>query len=346
MAQIRPAESDRFVAEPDRAYAAFLVYGPDSGLVAERAGRIAAALAGSDDPFAVTRLESDAVADDPAKLGDAVYSLGLFGGGGGRVVRLRVEGQRSILPALEPVLKSPPGDAWVVIEAGDLRKTAPLRKLCETSRAAATIACYADDERSLDALITEEARREGYTITPDARIALKRLLGADRLTTRGELEKLALYVKEKKSVDIDDIHAAVGEGNAFELDEIVDAVALGDGPALARAWRALLASGQPGFPAASAALRHFQFLHRARAAVERGGAVREIVASAQPPVFFKRRDKVERQLRDWPLARIERAMARLDRAIMESRLHGAIADVVIGETLAIIAAGSPVLRRR
>ena len=42
------------------------------------------------------------------------------------------------------------GDGRIVIEAGDLRKSSPLRAACEKSKYAAAVACYADTERDLD----------------------------------------------------------------------------------------------------------------------------------------------------------------------------------------------------
>src|SRR5690606_30587600 len=131
MVALKARDADRFIAKPDGAYRIVVFYGPDPGGVSEGADRLARALAGKD-PHAVVRIECDELATDPGRLSDEVYGQSLFSAR--RVVRVKATGSRSIVPALEPLLERPPEDAWVIVEAGDLRKTAPLRKLAEMAR--------------------------------------------------------------------------------------------------------------------------------------------------------------------------------------------------------------------
>jgi DNA polymerase-3 subunit delta len=137
----------------------------------------------------------------------------------------------------------------------------------------------------------------------------------------------------------------VGDAATFAVDETVDALALGDAASFDRGFRRLLASGTPGFVVGSAAQRHFAFLHRARAALDRGASARDIVERARPPVFFQRKQKVERQIERWPLARIERVLGHLEQAMVDSRLRGSITDEVVGEALTMVASVAAGLRR-
>ncbi len=341
MVQIKPADADRFLARPDAAIRVVLIYGNDEGLVAERARRFAAAVIGEGgDPFAQVRLDSGAIADDPGRLADEANAVPLFGGK--RVITIALSGNRSIQAAVEAVLAAPPVDSWVVIAAGDQRKGSALRKLCETSAGAAAIACYADSDRDLDRIIDEETRRAGLTIAPDARTALKGLIGADRMASRSEVAKLCLYAADAGTIGLDDVRAIIGDAAASAVDEAVDAAALGDAAGLDRVYRRLRAAGVPGAVIAGAALRHFNFLQKARAACDAGASAEAVVAGARPPIFFQRRNAVIRQLTLWSAAAIDSALTRLDAALFDSRLHGAIADEVVAQALqsiAYIAAG-------
>ena len=336
MTAIKPASADGFLASADPSVRVVLVYGPDEGLVAERAARFVKAVTGaSDDPFSHVRLVMSVIADDPARLADEAHAVPLFGGR--RVISVRFSGNRSILPAIEPILAAPPVDSWVLVTAGDLKKTAPLRKLCETHSAAAAVPCYADTGRDLDRIIDEETRLAGLAITADARTALRALIGSDRLASRSEVVKLCLYASGSGTIDVGDVSAIIGDAAAFAVDEAVDAAALGDGDGFDRSWRRLLASGTPGFVIGGAAQRHFTALHAARAAFDDGASQDEAIGTIRPPVFFQRRARVERQLSLWSRLRIERALAMLDQAMVDSRLRGAISDEVVGEALTLIA---------
>jgi DNA polymerase-3 subunit delta len=341
--EVKPANADRFLAAPAPAIRVILLYGPDDGLVAERGAAFVKAVTGaSDDPFSHVRFEAADIADDPARLADEAHAVPLFGGR--RAITVRASGNRSILPALEPILSTPPVDSWVVILAGELKKSSPLRKLCEASATAAAIACYADSAKDLDRIIDEETKRAGLTISGDARTALRNLLGSDRLASRSEVSKLCLYAAGKGSIDVDDVAAIIGDAAAFAVDEAIDALALGDADDFDRSFRRLLASGTPGFLIMGAAQRHFTALHQARAVYDSNG-LGAAIGAMRPPVFYQRRDRVERQIALWPLARIERTLAHLDQAMLDSRLRSAITDEVIGEALTLVVATAVSLRR-
>jgi DNA polymerase-3 subunit delta len=337
--QVKPADADRFLDRPDPAIRLVLVYGPDDGLVAERVARFVKAVTGKgEDPFSHVRLETDQIADDPARLSDEAHSISMFGGS--RAISVRLAGNRSIIGSLEAILEKPPVDSWIVISAGDLKKTAPVRKLCESDKRAAAVPCYVDNARDLDRVIDEETRSAGLTISNDARQLLRSLIGSDRLASRGDIEKLCLYAAEAGTITGDDVRAVVGDAASFDIDETVLAVFDGDTALFDRGYRRLVAGGTPGFVLAGAAQRHAIFLHRARTAFEAGDSAREIVERARPPIFFQRRAATERQIERWPLARVERALALLEQAVIDSRLRSAISDEAVAQALTLIAASA------
>jgi DNA polymerase-3 subunit delta len=344
LVQIRPADADRFVDKPDPARRLVLLYGPDDGLVSERAARLAASALGDSDPLAHVRLDGAQVADDPGLLADEVKAIPMFGGL--RVVSVRASGGRSVDAALKAILDDPPADALVIVTAGDLRKSAPLRRLCETHPAAAAIACYVDGDRDLDRMIDEETATAGLTITDEARAALRALIGADRLVSRSEVVKLCLYAADAGAIDAEDVRAVIGDASALALDDTIDAALVGDTAAFDRGYRRLVASGTPGSVVAGAALRHFNYLETARAAYDGGAEPDSLVASARPPVFYQRRRSVARQISLWSAANIERALARLDRAMIDSRLNRGIENEVVGQALCIVAASAAANARR
>ncbi len=104
------------------------------------------------DPFQLIRLDGDDIAADPGRLADEAGTMGLFGGR--RALWIRST-SRNIAPAVDAVLKSDLQDTTIVIEAGDLAKSSPLRNLCEKSQRALALPCYADSGRDLGAVVDE-----------------------------------------------------------------------------------------------------------------------------------------------------------------------------------------------
>src|SRR5205085_5329441 len=131
--------------------------------------------------------------------------------GGRRAVWVKA-GSRSIVSAVEMLIAAPPSkDCMVVIEGGDLARNAPLRVICEKSKDAVAIACYADEARDIARVIDDEMRQAGLTVTADARALLTSLLGGDRLASRNEVRKLAVYAHGRETLDVDDVLAVVAD---------------------------------------------------------------------------------------------------------------------------------------
>jgi DNA polymerase-3 subunit delta len=335
MVAIKPAEVDRFIAKPDPARPILLVYGADAGLVRERSeALIRSAVDDPDDPFQLVRLEGDELAGAPARLIEEASTIPLFGGR--RAIWIRA-GSRNFAPAVEALLGSPAPECRTVIEAGELRRSAPLRAICERARNAVVLACYPDSERDLVRLIDEEMRQAGLTVSADARNALVALLGGDRIASRHELRKLALYARGKSSVELADVTAVVADASILALDDLLDAAFAGRTGELEVQLGKIRTAGIAPGSILSAAVRQVAQLHKARLAIEEGASVSEAGAKLVPPVHFSRKPLVEAALRMWTATRLGRVMAQLAEAAYEARRQSAIAELIAQRAVLAIA---------
>jgi DNA polymerase-3 subunit delta len=342
MTAIKASEVDRFVAKPDPAMPIVLVYGPDAGLVRERVDALVrASVDDPNDPFAFVRIESEELAGNPGRLADEANTVPLFGGR--RAVLLKVNSRHNIVPSLEAVLDSAARDCRVIVEAGELRKTAPLRTLFEKAKTAAAVACYPDGERDLARVIDEELREAGLTLAPEARIALAALLGGDRLASRNEIRKLALYCKGQKMIELTDVMAIVADASALALDGVIDAAFAGETRDVETEFGKARGSGSSPAAIVSAAIRQVANLHKMRLAVENGDSIEFAMKRGAPPVHFSREKAVGAALRTWTPARLLRAMQQLAEASLEARRNAALAETIAQRTLLSLAVSA---RRR
>jgi DNA polymerase-3 subunit delta len=307
---------DRFLAAPDPAIVAVAIYGPDEGLVRERAEHLVALVAiDPKDPFRVAELPASAVESDPARLADEADQLPMTGGR--RVLRLREAGDeiaKALLGWLDGVADNP-GGGFVVIEAGELGPRSALRKLAETHPRAASIPCYRDEIATLQTLAREKLKAEGLTIAPEAMQWLATHLGSDRAITQAELEKLALYMlggpaNDAKRVELADVLAVVGDSAELALDDLVYAVGDGELPALERAIQRTFAEGAAPIMVLRALGRHFLKLQLAKG-MARDGGVESAIARIRPPIFFKYVPRFKTQVARWTEPMLAGALSRI-----------------------------------
>ncbi|MGI9401563.1 MAG: DNA polymerase III subunit delta [Rhizobiaceae bacterium] len=337
MTAIKPAQADRFVEKPDPKFCIFLIFGPDTGLVSERAN-ILAKNAGVDlsDPFSFIRMDADTVAADASRLADEAHTISMFGGK--RLIRVSGTTRRNLSLAVKPVLDTPPEDCWIIIEAGDLKRDAALRKAVEKSPAGAAIACYADGPREIARLIDSELKDAGFGIDPDARQLLAEHLGGDRQASRNELQKLILYCHGQDRISSDDVLAITGDVSSIETAEVVDAAVTGNVEAMHAGLSDLLTTGTPADMVMLNTLRHLQNLRELRHQTEtKRLSYSAVVSSMRPPLHFSRRDKVEKALAIWDARSLSRALTRLDQASFECRAKPDLAHALAGTALLAIA---------
>ena len=338
MVALRGKEIDAFLARPDPGRPIILLYGPDAGLVRERADALlASAVDDPNDPFSLVRLDGDELSAEPSRLVDEALTIPLFGGR--RAIRVRA-GSRSFASGVDTLAETPLKDCRVVIEAGELRPESPLRKACERARSAVAIACYPDGERDLARLIDDELRVSNLRIAPDARAVLLTLLGGDRQASRNELRKLTLYAHDKGEVTLDNVMAVVADASELKIDPIIDGAFAGN-PAVVETEfsKAMVAGTYPGL-IISAAQRHAAWLHKSALAVADGTPISALLDSGFPRLHFSRKANVETALRNFSVARLALIIDQLATTALEMRKQAQLSSVIAQRALLAIAVNS------
>lgn len=315
MAAVKNHEADRFLARLPPDIFLYLFFGTDPGLIAERVRNlVAGAVDDPKDPFQLVRILGDELAADPLRLADEANTIPLFGAR--RAIWIEAQG-KAFVNAVSPVLDAPPRDCLIIIEAGALKKDAPLRLLCERCQQAAAIQCYPDTPKDIARLIDAEVINASQTMAPEAKNYLVTQLGQDRLSTRLELEKLMLYTHGAREIQLGDVAAVVSDTSSLLADKAVHAAFDGDLAALDMVLRHVLVSSYDYHPLLASALRHALDLHRARR--ETGDETNGRGAPHFAGGAFGQREIFDRHLRNWTRASLARVTSLLAETVAKAR---------------------------
>lgn len=337
--KLQAREAEAFVRRPRPDIRAVLLFGTDAGLIRERAKTIARSVVEDlSDPFRVASLTGAQLQDDPALLADEAAAIALTGGR--RVVMISGAGDR-LAKLFQGFLDDPPGDALIVVEAGELAARSSLRGAFEDSKLAAAIGCYADDARALQTLIEDMVAEAGKRIQPEAVSWLSDNLGTDRMVTRGEISKLLLYKGDEPTpISLDDCEAVVGDSATLFLDDAAFAAFGGDFNGLTDALTRCESAGESPVAILRVAQKHGQKLHLAAAQQENGGRV----DPTRLGVHWTRKAGFERQMRQWSSDRLMRALEILTEAELTAKSTGMPAAAACGDSLLRIARAARVAR--
>lgn len=304
--KLSPRDANGYFKRPDTDKMGLLIYGMDAMRIALKRQEVIAALVGpqGEEEMRLTRYPAAEVRRDPAMLLDAIKAVGFFPGP--RVVFVEDANDShadAILPALEDWK---PGDAQVVVTAGNLKKTSKIRKTFEAHKNAYAAAIY-DNPPTREEIESELQRAGLKNLAPEALRDLSALAATiDPGDFRQVLEKLVLYKhNDPTPATPADVSAVAPVTTEAEVDDMLDIVADGKTGEIGPMMQRLRGQGIAPVTLCIGLMRHFRTLYAVAAAP---GGVAEGINKVRPPVFGPRRDKVARQAQGWGVMKLQQGL--------------------------------------
>ncbi|WP_292292813.1 DNA polymerase III subunit delta [Marivita sp.] len=327
--KLSPRDASGYFARPDRDRTGILIYGEDAMRVALKRQELIAALIGpeGEGEMRLTRISAAELRKEPALLGDAIKSVGFFPGP--RVAFVEEANDSVIKPVTAAVEDWQPGDAQIVVTAGQLPAKSALRKLFEGHSNTYAAALYNDPPSRAE--IEADLARAGLA-RPDG-AAMEMLTALSREIDPGDfrqtLEKIALYkLGDAGPLTPEEVTLCAPGSTEADLDDVLNIVAEGRtgeiGPVMAR----LEAQGTAAVTLLIMATRHFRALH---SAASDPGGVGQGMGRLRPPVFGPRRDRMSRQASGWGMYRLEQGLQMLletDLLLRSAGQHGPALAIV------------------
>lgn len=311
---------------------ALLIYGPDAGQVDEFCDIAIEKLEiEKDNLFA---LDSNDLKEKQDALFSEACSPSMFGGH--KMVLISNAGD-SDAKLIAELVDHPSLDATVIVTGGELRAGGGLRSLFEGGAQIAALPCYTDDARTLAALIQKELFAAGITqITPDAMAYMTSHLGGDRGITRSFLKKIALYVDDKKRVDLDDVEKCLPDTGAADTDEFLFSLTAGHIHQTMMALDRLFYDNAEPNMLVRMLDGHFKRLLIA------------VIDGQMPRLFWKVADKFNQAVKIWPETEITGVLVRLNELEKQLRTTGMPSEILLRDfalKLSVRAAKLAVRRR-
>lgn len=307
-------EASRYFAKPDPGKAGLLIFGKDSMRVALKRQEAIAALIGpaGEEEMRLTRIPASDLRKDPAALMDAVKAISFFPGP--RVAFVEDATDIAAEAVLNALADWQPGDAQIVVTAGDLKPTSKIRKAFETHSNAFAAALY-DNPPTREEIETDLARA-GLTNLSAAVMTDLTLLAQDLQPGdfRQTLEKLALYkMGDATPVSSANVLACAPASTEAALDDLLNVVAEGRDSELDPMLKKMQAQGANPVSLCIGATRHFRSLYAA-------------AANPSGRVFFpggiRQKERMARQAQTLGAERLEMALTHITDTDLKLRSAG------------------------
>lgn len=245
--------------------------------------------------------------------------------------------------SLEKYFENPSPSGTLVMTVGTWNKSTKLaKKLPKTGK---LIVVTEIKPAHLPRYVAEYARsKHNKGINRSAAEMLIELAGDSPGRLCSEIDKLAVYVAENKSISVQDVEKLIGHNRMFGAFNVIDAATAGDlSIAIDRLRNMFAADRSAEYTVVGAFAYHFRRMFTARGLLDRGVSTRQIKSQMNiwhnPEGFFG-------QLRKLPIGTIASVITELARIDYAIKTGGSSAKIAIERLLIQLGSGSTGAVRR
>lgn len=314
-----------------------LIHGADFGIVEDCAQKIIKMVIPQRDEFSFIKITKQQLKENPAKLLDEGNSISFLGGR--KLIWLK-DADNLIISAVEDYLNYVQSDAFLLITADALQKSSALRNLAENAPDALEIACYNDEEKDTRLLISSFLKEKGFVPDNDVLNSLSERLTENRITSQSELEKLTIYVGDKKNITTQDVEAVVSKPQAATFDDLCHQTALGKQKEADKILKNLLVNGEAPVTIVRVLTSHFNKLLMAVDLSENGVSREDVLKKVLRANQFKQKDIMATEIYLWKKNFLIKVLQSLLEAEKQTKTTELPAELIV-ERLVTMIAGIP-----
>tara|TARA_B100000900_G_C20453332_1_gene664112 strand:- start:26 stop:1009 length:984 start_codon:yes stop_codon:yes gene_type:complete len=210
-----------------------------------------------------------------------------------------------ILNIIEDIIDKNINDISIIIVSNILEKKSKLRNFFEKNKNTICVAFYEDNQQTLGLIAQNFLKEKKLNISQqNINLLIERSRG-DRINLKNELNKIEVFLKSKKSIDINDILKLTNLAENYQISEIVD-------NSLAKNKRKILNilnENILGIEDCISILRVFLYKLKRLLIIKneliKNNNLENVLSTYKPPIFWKEKDLLKKQLNNWDYKNIQ-----------------------------------------
>ena len=313
-------------------YAGYLVYGQNKGLVREKSQTIINFY--KNDETEIIKFENDELISKPEKLSNEFNTFSLTAK---KKILHILNTKDNLAETITNTINNQDSTNLIIFETGELTPRSKLRKFFEKEKHLGILACYFDTEQDVKGLIETTFKKEDMLINTDISLLIAKHLGNERHIIKSELEKIILYLKDKKEFKAEDILKCLSQNEDFGFDNLNYNLCDGNVVKLDKIINQLYLQGISPIALLRSVDKHFQKILFVNQKIDSGINFTESISQLKPPIFFLYINQFKNQVKIWNTTLCYKAIERIMETEELCKLNSKISKIVCWRTLSNIA---------
>ena len=305
----KPTQFENFCKYPNPDIKCVVLFGTNEGAMTLLQKKCVEAVCGTtNDPFRYTTMEMDDVSKDGGEIYAEFHAQSLMGGR--RVIVVR-NADNNLTNLLKSMLPETTSENLLILVSNSLNTKSSLIVWAKERTDTIIVGCYEERDADIAQETSKLLSEKGLTVDMPTMQALYARLSPDSKINQGEIEKLAIYLGERKNITMDDVKIAISDVAGANIEDLCYYTAGGEVMKACNTYNRLIKEGSEPATIIRQIAYHFSRLLDSVSLSEEGKTVEQIIQAIRPPLMFYRKDAYKHQLRLWNRDRLLGALKML-----------------------------------
>ena len=206
---------------------------------------------------------------------------------------------------IEEIIEKNIEDIKIVLNSGILEKKSKLRSLFEKNKNTICVPFYADSNQTLSKIINNFFREKKIIVSQEKINLLIDRCRGNRQNLRNELDKIDSFVKNKKNINIDQIMKLTNLAENYNVSELIDSYLAANFKKTINILNENNFSIEDCMLITRTLLVKSKRLYKLLLEINNNKSIEEAISSFKPPIFWKDKEIVKQQIKNWSVNRTE-----------------------------------------
>ena len=202
---------------------------------------------------------------------------------------------------IEEIIEKNTEDIKIILNSGILEKKSKLRSLFEKNKNTICVPFYADNNQTLSKIINNFFREKKIIVSQEKINLLIDRCRGNRQNLRNELDKIDSFVKNKKNINIDQIMKLTNLAENYNVSELIDSYLAANFKKTINILNENNFSIEDCMLITRTLLIKSKRLYKLLLEINNNKSIEEAISSFKPPIFWKDKETVKQQIKNWSL---------------------------------------------
>ena len=220
-------------------------------------------------------------------------------------------------------------DTKIILNANILDKKSKLRSLFEKNKELIIVPTYKDTSLALVEIAKKFFYNYKISISQETINLLVNRCNGDRGHLKSELDKILIYIQDKKSINLEEIYRLTNLAENFSINELVDNSLSKNSKKTSEIINESNYKSEDGILIMRTFLQKAKRLLKLYEIHDGNSSYENLINNYSPPIFWKEKPIIKKQLENWTKSKLKDLIAKINKTEIYLKKNSSISLMLI-----------------